>query len=168
MNVELSEGVLNMIDSNKFVVFTVGSEEYAIPIENVLSIEKIEGITPIPQLPDYVSGIIKVRGELIPAIDTERILYNRSMSLGETERIIVLRTEEMSLGVLVKDAKEILDFPAEIIKQVGLVAYQKTSFFTGVANLDSRLITIISPSVLVKTLEGIREIQEYMQNELQK
>lgn len=168
MNVELSEGVLNMIDSNKFVVFTVGSEEYAIPIENVLSIEKIEGITPIPQLPDYVSGIIKVRGELIPAIDTERILYNRSMSLGDTERIIVLRTEEMSLGVLVKEAKEILDFPAEIIKQVGLVAYRKTSFFTGVANLDSRLITIISPSVLVKTLEGIREIQEYMQNELQK
>lgn len=155
-----------LIDSNKYVVFTVGSEEYAIPIETVLSIEKVEGITPIPQLPEYVSGIIKVRGELIPAIDTEKILYNRSMQVGETERIIVLRTEEMSLGVLVKEAKEILDFPEEIIKQVGLVAYSKTSFFTGVANLESRLITIISPSILVKSLEGIREFQEYMQNEL--
>jgi len=162
----LFERGIPLIDSNKYVVFTVGSEEYAIPIETVLSIEKVEGITPIPQLPEYVSGIIKVRGELIPAIDTEKILYNRSMQVGETERIIVLRTEEMSLGVLVKEAKEILDFPEEIIKQVGLVAYSKTSFFTGVANLDSRLITIISPSILVKSLEGIREIQEYMQNEL--
>lgn len=157
-----------MMDSNKVVVFTVGKEEYAIPIENVLSIEKLEGITPIPHLPDYVSGIIKVRDELIPALDTERILYHRSMTLNDLVKIIVLRTEEMSLGVLVSEAKEILDIPQEQIKQIGLVAYQKTSYFTGVANLESRLITIISPSVLVKSLEGIKEIQEYMQSQMQK
>lgn len=157
-----------MQDSNKLVVFTVGNEEYAIPIENVISIEKLEGITPIPHLPTYVKGIMKVRGELIPAIDTESILYNREMESSDSVRVIVLNTDEISLGVLVKEAKEILDIPAEDIKQVGLVAYQKTSYFTGVANLDGRLITIISPTVLVKTLEGIREIQEYMENQLQK
>lgn len=157
-------GGVKLIESNKVVVFLVGKEEYGIPIENVLSIEKVEGITPIPHLPEYVSGIIKVRGELIPALDTEKILYSRSMNVRDSVRIIVLRTEEMSLGVLVNEAKEILDIPQEKIKQVGLVAYQKTSYFTGVANLENRLITIISPSVLVKTLEGIREIQEYMSN----
>ncbi|WP_019154423.1 chemotaxis protein CheW [Robertmurraya massiliosenegalensis] len=157
-----------MQDSNKLVVFTVGNEEYAIPIENVLSIEKLEGITPIPHLPAYVNGIMKVRGELIPAIDTERILYNREMESTDAVRVIVLHTDDLSLGVLVKEAKEILDIPSEIIKQVGLVAYQKTSYFTGVANLDGRLITIISPTVLVRTLDGIKEIQEFMENEKQK
>lgn len=156
-----------MNESNKVIVFTIGNEEYAIPIDNVLSIEKVEGITPIPHLPNYVSGIIKVRGELIPALDTENILYNRSTNLDETVRIVVLRTADMSLGILVNDAKEILDIPSEHVKQIGLVAYQKTSYFTGVANLDGRLITIIDPSILVKSLEGIREIQEYMQNQLQ-
>lgn len=156
-----------MLESNKVVVFLVGNEEYAIPIENVRSIEKVEGITPIPHLPNYVTGIFKVRGELIPALDTERILYNRPINLGETVRIIVLQTEDMSLGILVNEAKEILDIPPERIKQVGLVAYQKTSYFTGVANLESRLITIITPSILVKSLEGIREIQEYMKSQMQ-
>lgn len=155
-----------MEESNKLVVFSVGNEEYAISIEHVMSIEKVEGITPIPHLPNYVSGIIKVRGELIPALDTERILYNRPMTQEESIRIIVLRTEDMSLGMIVREAKEIIDVPTEKMKQVGLVAYKKTSFFTGVANLDSRLITIISPSILVKTLDGIKEIQEYMQNQL--
>lgn len=156
-----------MNDTNKVIVFTIGNEEYAVSIDYVLSIEKVEGITPIPHLPNYVSGIIKVRGELIPALDTENILYNRSTNLDEAVRIVVLKTAEMSLGILVNEAKEILDIPSENIKQIGLVAYQKTSYFTGVANLDSRLITIIDPSILVKSLEGIREIQEYMQNQLQ-
>ncbi len=166
IEVEKSGGMF-MQDSSKFVVFTVGDEEYAIPIESVLSIEKLEGITPIPHLPAYVKGIMKVRGELIPTIDTETILYDRAMEASDSVRVIVLRTDEISLGVLVKEAKEILDIPSEVIKQVGLVAYQKTSYFTGVANLDSRLITIISPTVMVKTLEGIKEIQEYMESQLQ-
>lgn len=157
-----------MENSNKVVVFTVGKEEYAIPIENVLSIEKLEGITPIPHLPQYVSGIIKVRGELIPALDTERILYNRPVEVNDSVRIIVLQTEEMSLGILVGEAKEILDIPQEQMKQVGLIAYQKTCYFTGVANLENRLISIISPSILVKSLEGIREIQEFMKSQTEK
>lgn len=157
-----------MENSNKVVVFTVGKEDYAIPIENVLSIEKLEGITPIPHLPPYVRGIIKVRGELIPALDTERILYNRPVEVNDSVRIIVLQTEEMSLGILVGEAKEILDIPQEQMKQVGLIAYQKTSYFTGVANLENRLITIISPSILVKSLEGIREIQEFMKSQTEK
>lgn len=165
MHVKLGGGKLS--GTNKVVVFTIGNEEYAVPIENVLSIEKVEGITPIPHLPNYVRGIIKVRGELIPALDTENILYNRSTNIGEAVRIIVLRTADMSLGILVNEAKEILDIPTELIKQVGLVAYQKTSYFTGVANLDSRLVTIVDPSILVKSLEGIREIQAYMQKQLQ-
>ncbi|MDQ0156468.1 chemotaxis protein CheW [Robertmurraya andreesenii] len=157
-----------MNHSNKIVVFTVGNEEYAVPIDHVLSIEKVEGITPIPHLPSYVSGIIRVRGELIPVLDAEKILYHRSISASDSVRMIVLQTSEMSLGILVRNAKEILDIPEERIKQVGLVAYQKTSYFSGVVNLESRLITLISPTVLVKSLEGIREIQEYMQSQIQK
>lgn len=154
-----------MTEMNKVVVFQVGSEEYAIPINYVISIERIEGITPIPHLPSYVKGIGKVRGELIPAIDFQKILYDQFITENESTRLIVLKTDELSIGVFVNDAKEIIDIPASQLKQLGLVAYDKTSYFTGVANLDSRLITIINPSLLVKSLDGIREIQEFMNNE---
>ncbi|MFD2445973.1 chemotaxis protein CheW [Bacillus sp. CGMCC 1.16607] len=153
-----------MVESNKVVVFQVNKEEYAISIQYVISIEKLEGITPIPHLPNYVKGMMVVRGELVPVIDLEQIFYRRQLEQTESSRLIVLKTEELSIGIFVEDAKEIIDIPAEKIKQVGLVAYSKTSYFTGVANLDSGLITLIDPLKLVQSLEGIKEIKEYMKS----
>ncbi|MEH7124432.1 chemotaxis protein CheW [Bacillus sp. JJ1532] len=154
-----------MEETNKVVVFQVGNEEYAIPIRFVISIEKIEGITPIPHLPEYVNGIFKVRGDLIPVIDFERVLYNQPTSPNETTKIIVLQTNDLSIGVIVKDAKEIIDIPPDKLKQLGLIAYKKTTYFTGVANLDSRIITLIDPSQMVQSLEGIKQIQDFMKSQ---
>ncbi|WP_077213902.1 chemotaxis protein CheW [Bacillus dakarensis] len=156
-----------MPDSNKVIVFKVGDEEYAISIEFVLSIEKMERITPIPHLPQYVKGIVKIRGDLVPTMDLEKILYDRSMEEKESIRMIVLQTEVMSYGILVNEAKEIIDVPSDKIKQLGLAGYHKTSYFTGVANIETRLITMIDPSLLVQSLEGIKEIQEYMKTRVQ-
>lgn len=150
---------------NKVVVFQVGNEEYAIPIKFVTSIEKVEGITPIPHLPNYVNGIVKVRNDLIPVIDFERILYNRSIVVNELTKMIVLQTDDLSIGVIVNEAKEIIDIPTESIKQPGLIAYNKTTYFSEIANLNSRIITLISPSILVQSLDGIREIQEFMKTQ---
>ncbi|MEK3991099.1 chemotaxis protein CheW [Robertmurraya sp. FSL R5-0851] len=153
-----------MLTTTKVVVFQVGKEEYAITIEHVISIEKVEGITPIPHLPVYVKGIVKVRGELLPVLDFEEILYHRTIQYNDQTRMIVVKTDELSIGVLVNDAKEIIDIEKEQLKQLGLVAFNKTSYFSSIANLDPRLITIIDPSKLVQSLEGIKEIQQYMKS----
>ncbi|WP_391559397.1 chemotaxis protein CheW [Robertmurraya sp.] len=153
-----------MLTTTKVVVFQVGTEEYCIPIEHVISIEKVEGITPIPHLPVYVKGIVKVRGELLPVLDFEEILYHRTIQYNDQTRMIVVKTDELTIGVLVNDAKEIIDIEKENLKQLGLVAFNKTSYFSSIANLDSRLITMIDPSKLVQSLEGINEIQQYMKS----
>lgn len=152
-----------MNESNKAVVFRVGSEEYAISISNIISIEKMEGATPIPQMPQYVKGIVKVRGELIPVVDLQNILYNRNLDMNEGTRLIVLNKNGLSLGVLVQEAKEIIDIPADRLKEIGFIAFQKTNFITGVANLDQRLIAVIDPAALLQSLEGI---QEYLQTKI--
>ena len=154
-----------MEETNKVVVFQVGNEEYAIPIQYVMSIEKVEGITPIPHLPNYVNGITKVRNELIPVIDFEQILYHRRTVVDESTKMIVLQTTDLQLAVVVKEAKEIIDIPSENIRQLGLIAYKKTTYFSGIANLNSRVITIIDPSNLIQSLDGIREIQEFMRSQ---
>lgn len=156
-----------MDDSNKTVVFQAGSEEYAFPILYVISIEKMEGMTAIPHMPDYVTGITKVRGDLIPVIDLEKVLYSRDIQVEDKTRLIVLETAEISIGVLVRDAKEILEIPEENLKQPGLVAYQNTKFITGIANFDKRMIMVINPEILIHSLEGIKEIKDYMKNQKQ-
>ncbi len=150
-----------MSDGLKAVVFTCGSEEYAISIHNVISIEKEEKITAVPHLPDYMPGITEVRGELVPVLDFEQILYRRQLTVEEA-KILVVKTAQLSIAVRVKDAKEILDIPSEQLKEIGLAAYKQTEYFTGVAQLENRLITMIDPDILTENLEGMKEIRDYM------
>lgn len=145
----------------KSVVFACGTEEYAVPVEQVVSIEKIDLITPIPHLPSYLKGFTRIRGELIPIIDFQNVLYNRESS-GDLNRIIVLNTDIVNYGLVVSEAREIIDIEPALLKQVGLVNYKKTEYFTAVANLENRMITCVDPKILVNSLEGIREIIEYL------
>lgn len=145
----------------KSVVFTCGTEEYAVPVEQVVSIEKLDRITPIPHLPEYLLGFTRIRGELVPVIDFQKILYGTS-TVGDLSRIIVLHTDVVNFGLVVADAKEIIDIDPALLKQVGLVNYSRTKYFTAVANLESRMITCVNPSILVESLDGVREIINYM------
>jgi purine-binding chemotaxis protein CheW len=148
------------------VIFQCGNEEYAVPVEQVVSIEKLGHITPIPHLPNYLLGFTRIRQELIPIIDFSRILYNNP-SQGEHCRIIVLNTDVVNYGLVVSEAKEILNFTENEIQQVGLVNYSKTRYFTAVANLENRVITCVDPKILVNSLEGIREIIAYLHKMLE-
>lgn len=150
----------------KAVVFLCGTEEYAVPVEQVVSIEKLERVTPIPHLPNYLLGFSRIRGELTPVIDFQSILYNRPTDT-KNSKVIVLKTEMINYGLLVVDAKEIIDFEEGVLKQLGLVNYNKTKYFTAVANLENRMISCVDPSILVHSLEGMREIINYLHKMLE-
>lgn len=150
----------------KAVVFLCGTEEYAVPVDQVVSIEKLERVTPIPHLPQYLLGFSRIRGELTPVIDFQSILYNRPTDT-KNSKVIVLKTEMINYGLLVVDAKEIIDFEEGVLKQLGLVNYDKTKYFTAVANLENRMISCVDPSILVHSLEGMREIIDYLHKMLE-
>lgn len=144
------------------VVFNAGNEEYAIPVQYIVSIENMEEINPIPHLPSYVRGIVKSRGELIPVLDLATILYESATPMNIETRLLVIHTKDFSYGLVVHEAKEILEIPSETLQQVGLVAYHKTKYFSAIANLQDRLITMIDPEELLDVLEGVKEIKNYM------
>ncbi|WP_082892540.1 chemotaxis protein CheW [Rossellomorea aquimaris] len=146
----------------KVVIFHAGKEEYALPIEHVVSIEKLDEVSPIPHLPNFVLGIVKVRGELIPVLDLATILYNKPSNVETGQFLLVIHTDTLQVGLVVEEAKEILEVPDHAVKDVGLLAYSKTKYFSGVINLENRLITTIDPDVLVESLEGMKEIKKYV------
>lgn len=148
---------------NKMVVFRTGNEEYGIPIQYIVSIEKMERMTPVPVLPEYAKGIVEIRAELVPIIDLEYIFYHRFMKMEDSVRLVVVQAAELVIGILVNEAKEIIEISPEQIKQVGLINNQKTGYISGVASLEGhRLITILDPEILINSLDGISEIQDYM------
>ncbi|OQM45033.1 chemotaxis protein CheW [Anoxybacillus sp. UARK-01] len=145
---------------NKVVVFQLGNEQYAIPIEQVVSIEKMAAPTVIPQMPDYMLGVVRIRGELVPVLDMVKILYRHSYIQTEKTRLIVVQAEDLVVAFIADDAKEILDIPSEAMKQLNMLAYRQTPYFLGVANLPERLITLIDANRLFESLEGMQMIKE--------
>jgi purine-binding chemotaxis protein CheW len=147
---------------NKFVVFRLESEQYAIPVEHVISIEKMMVPTIVPQMPDYMVGVVRIRGELVPVLDTRKLLYERPFEETDKTRLVVTATEDISVAFIVDEAKEILDIPKEAVKQVNMLAYQQTPYFIGVASLPERLITLIDLNQLFTHLEGAKVIKEHI------
>ena len=67
---------------------------------------------------------------MIPVLDLGDILYDIQTEVNEKVRMIVIQTDELSFGLLVKEAQEILEIPEEALKQIGLIAYHKTKYFS--------------------------------------
>ncbi|MCQ6278007.1 chemotaxis protein CheW [Bacillus sp. EB600] len=149
---------------SKVVVVRTGNEEYAIPLQSVVSIEKIEGITPIPKMPDYVTGMIEKRQNVIPVIDLEYIFYHRFIKPDEHTRLVVVKSGEHIIGILVNEAKEIIEIPSESVKQIGLLASPATAYILGVVSLNDCLVTIINSEVLIGSLEGINVLLAEMES----
>ena len=146
----------------KAVIVQCGKEEYALAVDSVVSIEKMEKVNPIPHLPDYMLGLMKIRGELVPILDFERILYSKSAPDMDEVKIVVVQTEDLYIGLVVIEAKEILDIPESSLTTSGLMAYSRTPYFTSVANLEDRMITVVDPIILSNTLSGMDAIGEYV------
>ena len=150
----------------KAVIVQCGNEEYAISVDSIVSIERLEQVNPIPHLPDFMLGLMKIRGELVPILDFEQILYNKSAKNNPDARIVVVQTKALFVGLLVIDAKEILDIPESTLTTSGLMAYSRTAYFTAVANLEDRIITIVDTEILSQTLSGMDEISAYVDSQL--
>lgn len=147
----------------KAVIIQCGQEDYALPVDSVISIEKLERVNPIPHLPAYMLGLMKNRGELVPILDFQQILYGNSAKNDANARVVVVQTESLYIGLLVLDAKEIIDIPEDKLTSSGLMAYSRTPYFTTVANLEDRVITVVDPEILSRTLSGMDEIGKYIE-----
>lgn len=148
---------------DKVVVFQAKEEEFGIPIQYVVSIEKIQPLTTIPNMPYYMNGVTTVRGEVTPILDANQILYQTSSAITELSRMIIVKTDDLSFGIIVDDAKEIINIPAESVQQVGLLVSESTSYLVGVANLENRLLSLLDPTKLLSTLGEMDDVKKQLQ-----
>ncbi len=148
---------------DQIIAFQTATEEYGIPITYVTSIDKLEQVKFIPKMPDFMLGVVRVRGVLIPVIDMTKILYKRSYFQSDKTRIIIVHTNDgFSAALIVEDAREIISLPEDCVKKLNILAYYQTPYFLGLANLPPRIITILDPEQLFSSLDGMQAVREYM------
>lgn len=129
----------------QIVIFQLNEQSYGIDIMAVQEIIRLQEITKVPGAPDFVEGIIKLRGGVIPVIDLGRRF---GLSAGERtgqSRIIIVQVNNVTFGMIVDSVQEVLRIPASSIEPPPPIAAGgvDSSFLKGVALLDDRLVILL-------------------------
>lgn len=99
----------------KFLTFTIGSGSYGLEIACVTEIIGIQPITEVPELPNYVKGIINLRGKIIPVIDVRLRFKKELREYNDRTCIIVVSIKETTVGLIVDSVSEVLSIRDEEI-----------------------------------------------------
>ena len=128
----------------QLVSFMIDKEEFGVNILYVQEINRLLQITKVPNSPEFVEGVVNLRGRVIPVIDL-RIKFNldKKEHDGNT-RIIVVEVEGKTVGFIVDAVKEVLRIPVSITEAPPeIVTGVNSQFIMAVAKLEDRLITLL-------------------------
>ena len=106
---EKHEEIMEMdTQKGKYLTFLLDKETYAIEIKFVIEIIGIQPITEVPELPEYVKGIINLRGKIIPVMDVRLRFKKKAMEYNDRTCIIVIEVKDISIGLIVDNVSEVL------------------------------------------------------------
>lgn len=100
----------------KYLTFILGKESYGIEIQYVTEIIGIQAITEIPELPDYVKGIINLRGKIIPVMDVRLRFKKEVKEYNDRTCVIVIDINDLSIGLIVDSVAEVINIPEQDIE----------------------------------------------------
>ncbi len=158
------EGKHGTSEVRQLVVFRLREGSYALDIQIVREINRMIDMTAIPKAPEFVKGIINLRGEIVPVVD-----IGLRFGMGTTEqtkdtRIVVVESEGHTLGLVVDEVSEVLRLseddidPATNMSLTGI----DVDFVLGVGKVGERMILILAPEKLftAEEREQLKDITE--------
>lgn len=160
-----------MAREHHIVGFRVGRETFGVPITLVHEIVRLPEITAVPDSPDYVEGVINLRGKIVSVIDLRKRFGEKALERSKKNRILVTETEGKMVGLIVDAASEVLRIPeTEVEPPPPVFGEGEVNYVTGLGKLNGRLIILIDLEKLLQKGELRRlserpEIKHAAQNE---
>ncbi|MCJ7632928.1 chemotaxis protein CheW [Candidatus Bathyarchaeota archaeon] len=144
-------------DTVQLVVFNIAQEEYGVEIQSARRIIKSENITMIPNTPDFLTGVINLRSQIVGVIDLEKIfLLKRDVEV-LSKRILVVEVGKTTYGLLVDQVSQILKFAKNSIKEAPALITQKlgAEFVKGIGTIDNKLLVVLDLEKILSEKELI-------------
>ena len=139
----------------QLVSFKIGEEEFGVDINIVQEINRMLQITKVPNTPDFIEGVVNLRGRIIPVIDLRVKLGLIKLEHGKNTRIVVIELKEQTIGFIVDEVNEVLRIPKSITETPPeLVGGVNNEFITAIGKLEDRLLILLD-------LEKIFSIAEF-------
>jgi purine-binding chemotaxis protein CheW len=141
-----------MISQQQLVVFTLDSESYGVDISKVSGIERMQEITRVPRTPEFVEGVINLRGRVIPVVHLRKLFFLSEGEITKETRIVVVDIDGEPIGVHVDEVTEVLTIPTDSVEPPSSVITSADSdYLLGIAKLEGRMIILLD---LDKVLSG--------------
>ena len=128
----------------QLVSFNIGEEEFGVDILKVQEINRMLDVTRVPNAPEYVEGVINLRGKVIPVVDLRKRFGMAPKDRDKNTRIIVIELSGKTIGFVVDSVREVLRIPHSVTEPPpALVKNINADYITAVGKLDDRLLTLL-------------------------
>jgi len=132
------------------VGFQVGRETYGVPITSLHEIVRVPEITAVPDAPDYLEGVINLRGKIVSVMDLRKRFGEKQAAVKKNNRILVVEHSGRLAGLIVDSASEVLKIPADAVEAPPAVFQEGgLNCVTGLGKVGGRLIVLLDMSKLL-------------------
>lgn len=140
--------------AGKFLTFFLGGEEYGLEILKVQEIIGMLAVTPVPRTPEYIRGVVNLRGKVIPVVDLRAKFEMPMVAQTEETCIIVVETHGAKIGTVVDKVSEVLDIAADDIEpSPSLGASVRTDFILGIGKANGRVRLLLDIDKVLSSAE---------------
>jgi purine-binding chemotaxis protein CheW len=140
---------------NRYLTFELGEEMFGLEIRFVTEIVGIQPVNSIPETPDYIRGVINLRGKIIPVIDMRLKFGKQSIAYTDRTCIIVIETEQFSVGLIVDRVAEVLTLgDDQIVPPPGVWAKLGRSYLSGIGKVEGRVNLLLDCDKLFSETEA--------------
>lgn len=156
------------VNSNQFLTFRIGQEYFGLELEQTREILEYTGVTEVPLMPNFLSGVINLRGEMVPVIDLAVRLGRKAIEVQRRTCIIVVEVhaqgQDHVLGLLADGVSEVVEIsPAEIEKAPSFGANIRAEFIQGIAKRDNNFVVLLDAANAL----SVNELAHLVEVELQ-
>ncbi len=138
----------------EFLAFTLGQEEYGIDIQKVSEIRSYETPTRIASAPDYVKGVINLRGLIVPIIDMRVRFQLGEPTYGPFTVVIILHIGNRTVGIVVDAVSDVTTLEPEQIKPApDISGAMDTEYITGLGTIDDRMLILVDIERLMSSAD---------------
>lgn len=136
--------------ANEFLTFTLGDEEYGVDILKVQEIRGYDTVTKIPDSPDFIKGVINLRGTIVPVLDLRLKFKLAKAEYNGFTVMIILNIARRVVGIVVDGVSDVIDLaPGQIKPAPEFSAALNTSYITGLGTVDERMLILMDIEKLI-------------------
>ena len=137
------------------ILFRLDEDEYGFDTLVVLEVVRMVALTPLPDMPEWLTGVVNLRGHVIPVIDLRRRLHLPPHTPDLNTPIIIAQSATRPFGVVVDRLDTVIELGGDVVERVAAPGTEQSALVAGLAHLDHRVVKLLNVDTLAAAIPMI-------------